>query len=163
MRTEDSVRIYIFMYVHTNRVLWLKAGLCHIYLTVRGTSDPGAFFVKSDRQQVIKPHFVMQLRKALAAVGLHQAAYAGHCFRIGAATAAGVLPSRSSEGETAPLFWVTSEPRVLSSQRSPVGWHIRRDVIKYIKTDSVDHGIQSCMYVWRALSGVNTTAIMPTA
>ena len=61
-------------------------GACASYLTVRRTSDPGTFFVKSDRQQVVKPHFVMELRKALAAVGLHQAAYTGHSFRIGAAT-----------------------------------------------------------------------------
>ena len=61
---------------------------CLAYLTVRGTTEPGAFFLKADRRPLLKPVFVSELRKALGALGLHQAAYAGHSFRIGAATAA---------------------------------------------------------------------------
>ena len=61
---------------------------CLAYLTVRGKTEPGAFLLKSDRQPLLKPVFVSELRKALGALGLHQAAYAGHSFRICAATAA---------------------------------------------------------------------------
>ena len=56
---------------------------CLAYLTVRGTTEPGAFFLKSDRRPLLKPVFVSELRKALG-----EAAYAGHSFHIGAATAA---------------------------------------------------------------------------
>eukprot|EP00731_Ephydatia_muelleri_P003483 Em0001g3483a len=61
---------------------------CLAYLALRGTTDPGAFFLKPDKRPLLKPVFVAELRKALGTMGLHQAAYAGHSFRIGAATAA---------------------------------------------------------------------------
>eukprot|EP00731_Ephydatia_muelleri_P000451 Em0001g451a len=51
---------------------------CLAYLTLRGTTDAGAFFQKSDRRPLPKPVFVSELRNALGTLGLHQAAYAGH-------------------------------------------------------------------------------------
>ncbi len=57
------------------------------YIQARGPS-PGVFFRKSPSEPVLKPWFVDQLRDVLAAVGLPRHQYAGHSFRIGAATTA---------------------------------------------------------------------------
>ena len=57
------------------------------YIEVRG-SAPGRFFQRADSQPVLKSWFVQQLRGILAAVGLPKQLYAGHSFRIGAATTA---------------------------------------------------------------------------
>ena len=50
--------------------------------------DPGPFFLTHQRKPLTKPHFVAEVRKGLTAVGLDQASFSGHSFRIGAATAA---------------------------------------------------------------------------
>ena len=60
---------------------------CLAYIAVRG-SDPGYFFRDREGKWLLKPRFVSEMRKALAAIGLHQETYAGHSFRIGAATTA---------------------------------------------------------------------------
>ena len=57
------------------------------YMATRGTSA-GPFFLDHAGKPIVKPGFVTELRKALAAVGLDQSSFAGHSFRIGAATAA---------------------------------------------------------------------------
>lgn len=49
---------------------------------------PGPFFVLQDKSPASKEWFVQRLRAILAAVGLPQSSYAGHSFRIGAATTA---------------------------------------------------------------------------
>ena len=57
------------------------------YSTVRGNA-PGPFFCDKKGNALSKTRFIGEMRKALSAVGLQQDQYAGHSFRIGAATAA---------------------------------------------------------------------------
>ena len=55
------------------------------YLQTRGDC-PGAFFLLTMGCIVTKPWFVEHIRSALTSLGLPQDDYAGHSFRIGAAT-----------------------------------------------------------------------------
>ena len=57
------------------------------YMVRRGSS-PGVFFRLRDGNQLSRFVFVAEVKKALRACGVDQAAYSGHSFRIGAATAA---------------------------------------------------------------------------
>ena len=57
------------------------------YMVARG-SKPGKFFLLQSGKPLYKPGFITHMRKALTAIGLDQASFAGHSFRIGAATAA---------------------------------------------------------------------------
>ncbi len=57
------------------------------YLRARG-DDAGPFFLDHERQTVTKPWFVQQVRTALQDLNLPAHLYAGHSFRIGAATSA---------------------------------------------------------------------------
>ncbi len=60
------------------------------YIAVRG-SGPGIFFRRPDVSVVTKAWFTEQLRSVLSACGLPQQLYAGHSFRIGAATTAAMV------------------------------------------------------------------------
>ena len=55
------------------------------YTGVRG-SEPGVFFQDTANGVVTKPWFVTQIRQILESIGLPQHDFAGHSFRIGAAT-----------------------------------------------------------------------------
>ena len=57
------------------------------YMAARGPG-PSPFFIDHEKKPLTKPRFISELRTALSAVGLEQASFAGHSFRIGAATAA---------------------------------------------------------------------------
>ena len=57
------------------------------YMAARG-HNPGPFFLTQQGRPLTKPRFVAEVRTGLTAAGLDQAAFAGHSFRIGAATAA---------------------------------------------------------------------------
>ncbi len=57
------------------------------YIIIRG-SAPGPFFRFPDGQPLTKPRFVTEVRNALQAIGLPYQCFAGHSFRIGAATTA---------------------------------------------------------------------------
>ncbi len=57
------------------------------YTTQRG-AHPGPFFRLRDSSPALKPWFLKRLRSVLEAVGLPQSSFAGHSFRIGAATTA---------------------------------------------------------------------------
>ena len=57
------------------------------YIVLRG-SAPGPFFTTPDGQALAKQVFVAEVRKVLVAKGLPADQYAGHSFRIGAATSA---------------------------------------------------------------------------
>ena len=57
------------------------------YMTSRGANQ-APFFLDHEKKPLTKPRFLAELKKALTAVGLHQECFAGHSFRIGAATAA---------------------------------------------------------------------------
>ena len=58
------------------------------YLAVRG-SGPGFLFLFADGRPLTKQRFITKVREALASFGVDPCHYAGHSFRIGAATAAG--------------------------------------------------------------------------
>ena len=58
------------------------------YLAKRG-SVKGMLFRYEDRRLLTRDRFVASVREALSAVGIDCKSYAGHSFRIGAATAAG--------------------------------------------------------------------------
>ena len=57
------------------------------FIAIRGVS-PGPFFQDVQGQPMVKSRFVAAVRLILSAVGLPQQQYAGHSFRIGAATSA---------------------------------------------------------------------------
>ena len=57
------------------------------YMANRG-GTAGPFLVRTDGTPLTKPEFVAAVRKALTAIGYVYKDYAGHSFRIGAATAA---------------------------------------------------------------------------
>ena len=58
------------------------------YLALRG-NGPGFLFLFADGRPLTKQRFISKVREALATVGVDPSQYAGHSFRIGAATAAG--------------------------------------------------------------------------
>ena len=55
------------------------------YLPVRGAL-PGPLFQLQDRTPLTKDYFIQKFRAALTSIGLKASQYAGHSFRIGAAT-----------------------------------------------------------------------------
>jgi hypothetical protein len=57
------------------------------YIAARGNRQ-GPFFLTGTGTPLTKPNFIADLRRVLAAAGLPQDDYAGHSFRIGAATSA---------------------------------------------------------------------------
>ena len=57
------------------------------YVNQRGKS-PGYFFIDSGGNVITKPRFITKLRDYLKAIGLPSDQFAGHSFRIGAATTA---------------------------------------------------------------------------
>ena len=63
----------------------VAAGLS--YMVQRGSAD-GPFFIRSNGIPLVKSYFVTRIRDALQAVGLPYQQFAGHSFRIGAATTA---------------------------------------------------------------------------
>ncbi|XP_064384103.1 uncharacterized protein LOC135333113 [Halichondria panicea] len=58
------------------------------YLALRGNRQ-GFLFLFADGRPLTKSRFVSQVRDALSRLGVDSSRYAGHSFRIGAATAAG--------------------------------------------------------------------------
>jgi hypothetical protein len=71
---------------------WTGGELCPVaavldYMVRRGPGD-GPLFSFSDGRPLTRERFVTALRKALDQAGLNAAVYAGHSFRIGAATTA---------------------------------------------------------------------------
>ena len=69
------------------------------YLEIRG-SDPGPFFVDSERRTITKPWFVSRIRDVLSRLGIPAHHYAGHSFRIGAATTAAMVGVEDSMIQT---------------------------------------------------------------
>ena len=57
------------------------------YLALRG-NNPGCLFQFADGRPLTKQRFVQRIRAALLAGGFNPAQFAGHSFRIGAATTA---------------------------------------------------------------------------
>ncbi len=69
------------------------------YIASRG-SAPGPFFRDMSGRAITKPWFVTQIREILQKAGLPQQDYAGHSFRIGAATSAALAGVEDSTIQT---------------------------------------------------------------
>ena len=69
------------------------------YIEKRG-SQSGPFFLKAEKEVVTKPWFVAQIREILGILGFPQKNYAGHSFRIGAATTAAAMGIADSTIQT---------------------------------------------------------------
>ena len=69
------------------------------YIEKRG-DQPGAFFLDSTHSIITKPRFVARIREILTSIGLPQHNFAGHSFRIGAATTAASLGIEDSTIQT---------------------------------------------------------------
>ena len=75
------------------------------YTVMRGTK-PGPFFVLSDGKYLTRDRLVKVIRDGLSSAGINSADYAGHSFRIGAATTAaqrGIQDSTINVGSLAKL------------------------------------------------------------
>ena len=71
---------------------WAEGPLCPVaavlaYIALRGPGE-GPLFRFQDGCSLTRQHHVAKLREVLQEVGLHPEKYAGHSFRIGAATMA---------------------------------------------------------------------------
>ena len=69
------------------------------FIEIRG-DQPGPFFIDSSRKALSKQKFVGQIREILNSLGLQQDQYAGHSFRIGAATTAAAAGVEDSTIQT---------------------------------------------------------------
>lgn len=69
------------------------------YIEARGT-NPGPFFLDSSGQMVLKPWFISRIRDVLTTIGIPSHQYAGHSFRIGAATTAAMVGIEDSTIQT---------------------------------------------------------------
>ena len=65
------------------------------YIAIRG-SQPGPFFLKPRAGPITKAHFVGELRTVISSLGFPQEQFAGHSFRIGAATSAALAGMEDS-------------------------------------------------------------------
>ena len=88
---------------------------CLAYVAIRG-AFPGPFFRTRDSKPLLKSSFVSELRKVLTALGLPAGDYAGHSFRIGAATAAAAA---GIEDSTIQLLGRWNSAAFLSYIRTP--------------------------------------------
>ncbi len=70
------------------------------YTGARKDLPPGPFFVMTSGDPATKPWFTTQIRSTLRDLGLPQDDYAGHSFRIGAATSAAVAGIADSSIQT---------------------------------------------------------------
>ena len=78
----EGVDVYVG---HTNTPICPVTAVL-AFIMRRGTSD-GLFFLLSNNQPLTKQVFVARVRQALHELGLPEHHFAGHSFRIGAATA----------------------------------------------------------------------------
>ena len=69
------------------------------YLERRGTAG-GPFFIDTSGKAIAKPVFIKRFRELLQAVGIPASEYAGHSFRIGAATTAALVGVEDSMIQT---------------------------------------------------------------
>ena len=69
------------------------------YISERG-SQSGPFFLNPDKSALMKSQFVSRFRSTLQLLGFPQNGYAGHSFRIGAATTASSMGIEDSMIQT---------------------------------------------------------------
>ena len=91
----DPFRKGVTVYLGRSRVDLCPVGAVLSYMVQRGEA-PGPFFTFEDGKALTRERFVAALRRALMTAGLDCSAYAGHSFRIGAATTAAQLGIQDS-------------------------------------------------------------------
>ena len=102
---------------------------CLSYVAVRG-DQPGPFFVKRDGRPMLKPDFVSELRRALTARGFDSLSFAGHSFRIGAATAAAAAGIEDSTQCCREILFLFNRPfRDISRNEDLIAIFISRYII----------------------------------
>ena len=79
---------------------WTGEDLCPVaatlnYMVCRG-ADSWSFFRFSRGRYLTRERFITEVRKALEAAGIDSRKYAGHSFRIGAASTAARFPNQDS-------------------------------------------------------------------
>ena len=77
----------VWLYFSCTGALLCPVAAMMDYLSMRGAEE-GPLFRLSSSQPLTRSYFLANLRKALAQAGFKESHYAGHSFRIGAATAA---------------------------------------------------------------------------
>ena len=83
----DQLKKGVDVYIGKTNCPLCPVGAGVDYMSIRG-SDPGPFFKFSNGQPLTKAKFTQHVRDALQVLGLPYNEFAGHSFRIGAATAA---------------------------------------------------------------------------
>lgn len=83
----DPFRKGVSIYLGTTKGVLCPVAAMTSYMVQRG-SHPGPMFQFADGRYLTRERFVARLRTALVKAGIDAAAYAGHSFRIGAATTA---------------------------------------------------------------------------
>ena len=97
-KTDQCRRGYKIVLGHTNNCLCPVSALLS-YLALRGNS-PGPLFHWQNKTPLSKPKFVDHVRQALLSANLPAHLYAGHSFRIGAATTAAAAGIEDSTIQT---------------------------------------------------------------
>ena len=94
------------------------------YMVQRGTGE-GPFFTFEDGRWLTRERFVSEVRKALTELGYNCSLYAGHSFRIGAATTAAqrgvqdsLIKTLGRWESTAYMVYIRTPPEVLCSVAS---------------------------------------------
>ena len=113
----------------TGRELCPVQALTH-YLRIRGSSA-GPFFVARDGRTLTKAVFVDRFRAILREIGVQASLFAGHSFRIGAATSAAVAGIEDSMIQTlgrwhsaAFLTYIRSSKQQLASMSARLMQHL---------------------------------------
>ena len=96
------------------------------YVRVR-QDEPGPFFVSRAKTPVTKAWLVQQVRHVLRSLGLPQDDYAGHSFRIGAATSAALAGIEDSTIQALGR-WQCGIPPVRADTQGAVGPHLHQAV-----------------------------------
>ena len=120
------------------------------YLLKRGNT-PGALFQWENRIPLSKTKFVEAIRRALTAANLPAKDYAGHSFRIGAATTAASAGLEDSDpGTVEKCLFPTLHPNQPSTISRSVKNFIKMHHIAIVDICTTNYNIlYACMYVCR--------------
>ena len=83
----DPFRLGVTVYLGRSHAELCPVSAVLAYMVLRGNAG-GAFFKFLDGRLLMRERFVAAMRTALRSAGLDHSRYAGHSFRIGAATTA---------------------------------------------------------------------------
>ena len=112
----DPFRVGVTIYVGATGKWLCPVAAILAYMVQRG-SGRGPLFQFSDGRYLMRPRFIMALRTALRDAGIDATQFAGHSFRIGAATIASLCGIQDSMIQT--LGWWRSAAYTLYIQTPP--------------------------------------------